>query len=376
MRIVFAALALLVASSEAAAASGTIRVALLESVRGAELRGADIEIVPLGGAERGGCDGCPATGWRADVVRAVWTAGALEVDGRRAPAFRLRSERPIRLGAREYAATLELIGSGSGMAVVNEVPLDDYVAGVLLAETGERWPAEVLRAQAIAARTYAAYHRRANAGRVYHIVASVAHQQYAGRVPPTSPAWAAVQETAGQVLRWEGELFAAFYHTESGGHTEDPRLVFAARNLPALRPVICPFSTGSPHFYWSLDLGLIELGEQLRRQGLDVGRVTTVEVSERSRSLRALVVTVRGTRALARLRGSEFRRMVGYDVLKSTLFAVAVDARTAHFAGRGYGHGVGLCQWGAKGMAEQGHTARQILAFYYPGATLGTLDGR
>ena len=62
--------------------------------------------------------------------------------------------------------------------------------------------------------------------------------------------------------------------------------------------------------------------------------------------------------------------------MKSTLFAVAVDGESAHFAGRGYGHGVGLCQWGAKGMAEQGHAARRILEFYYPGATLGFLDGR
>jgi len=73
------------------------------------------------------------------------------------------------------------------------------------------------------------------------------------------------------------------------------------------------------------------------------------------------------------LRGNDFRRMVGYDTLKSTLFAVAVDRGAAHFSGRGYGHGVGMCQWGAKGMAEQGYTAAQIVGFYYPGAVLGTL---
>ena len=74
----------------------------------------------------------------------------------------------------------------------------------------------------------------------------------------SSPAWAAVQETRGQVLHWEGELFPAFYHTNSGGYTEDPRTVFAARNMPGLRPVVCHFAAGSPHFQWQLDVRLAE----------------------------------------------------------------------------------------------------------------------
>jgi stage II sporulation protein D len=195
-------------------------------------------------------------------------------------------------------------------------------------------------------------------------------------VPPTSPSWDAVRDTAGLVLLWEGELFPAFYHTESGGYTEDPRTVFAARNMPALKPVRCDFSTGSPHYYWSLDLRLADLAEILRRNELSVGTVTAVEVTERTPSLRASQVAVHGSRGSVRLRGNDLRRLVGYDVLKSTLFAVAIDGDTARFAGRGYGHGVGLCQYGAKGMAEQGHAARQILEFFYPGASLGVLNGR
>ncbi len=176
------------------------------------------------------------------------------------------------------------------------------------------------------------------------------------------------------MLRWEGELFPAFYHTNSGGYTEDPRTVFAARNMPGLRPVVCPLAAGSPHFQWTLDVRMADLGDTLRRHGVDVGTLRGIEVTERSASLRATTVTVRGTASTQRLRGNDFRRMVGYDTLKSTLFAVAVDGDVARFSGRGYGHGVGMCQWGAKGMAEQGSTAREILAFYYPGARLGLLD--
>jgi stage II sporulation protein D len=359
-----AALALTVA---AAFAEETIRVAVVDGARVAELRGTDIDIVEVGAG---------SAAWRADVVRAVVVGGGIEIDGRRAPAFRLRSERPIRLNGRDYSAALEIVRNGDGLAVVNDLPFEDYVAGVLRAEASEKWPLEMLRAQAVVARTYAAHHRNIAAGKPYHILASTLHQQYAGHVAALSPIWGAVRDTAGQVLLWEGEVFPAFYHTESGGYTEDPRMIFASRNMPALKPVRCEFSAGSPHFYWSLDLRLAELTERLRKNDVNVGPVTAIDVSERTPSLRAAVVTVHGGRGDARLRGNDFRRMIGYDTLKSTLFAVAVDGEWARFSGRGYGHGAGMCQWGAKGMAEQGYSARQILEFFYPGTTLGLLGAR
>jgi len=359
--------AALLAGPVAAGASGTIRVAIVESTRAVEVRGADIEVNATGNS------GAHA-GWRVALVRATSVTGGVEIDGRRAPGFRLASARPLRVNGRDYPSPLDVVANGGGLAVVNEVPLEDYLVGVLRAETGEKWPLEALRAQAIVARTYAAYHRVLSAAKPYHIVASTAHQQYAGRVARASPLWIAVRETAGQVLLWEGDLFPAFYHTESGGYTEDPRTVFAAKNMPGLRPVRCEFSAGSPHFYWNLDLRLAELGQILRKNAVDVGTPTAVEVTERTPSLRASVVTVHGSRGSARLLGNDFRRMIGYDTFKSTLFAVAVDAHWARFAGRGYGHGVGMCQWGAKGMAEQGYTARQILEYYYPGAIFGSLE--
>jgi stage II sporulation protein D len=355
------------AAASPAAASGTIRVALLENARAIELRG-DLEVGELGICSRCG----PPR--RLAVVRATPGGEGVDLEGLRATGFRLRSDKPLRLNGREYAAPLDILRVGEGLVLVNEVPLEDYLVGVLRAETGEKFPLEALRAQAIAARTYAAYHRALNAARPFHIVASTAHQQYAGRVPATSPIWAAVRETAGQVLLWEGDVFPAFYHTESGGYTEDPRTVFAARNMPGLKPVRCDFSIGSPHYYWSLGVRLVDLAEILRRHDVGVGTVTAIDVTERTPSLRAATVTVHGTRGSVRLRGNDFRRMLGYDTFKSTLFAVAVDAHTAHFSGRGYGHGVGMCQWGAKGMAEQGHAARQILDFFYPGTVLSTLD--
>jgi stage II sporulation protein D len=367
-RALGAALALVVASASPAVAAGIIRVAVVEQARVVEVRGSDVDILELGRCER-----CRGRMSRVDLVRAVPAATLVDIDGIRAPGFRLTSERPLRINGREYQAPLDLVRSGEGIAVVNEVALEDYLPGVLRAEAGDKFPREALRAQAIVARTYAAHQRVISAGKPFHILASTAHQQFAGRVAATSPVWDAVRETTGQVLLWEGEVFPAFYHTESGGYTEDPRTVFAARNMPGLKPVVCPFSAGSPHYFWNLDLRLTEIGEALRRGGIDVGQVRRVAVGDRTPSLRASTVTVSGTRGQAQVRGNDFRRMLGYDTFKSTLFAVAVDGEVARFAGRGYGHGVGMCQWGAKAMAERGHVARQILEFYYPGTTFGFL---
>ena len=364
-------LAALLGAAAPASAVEQIRVAVVDGVRTVELRGSDIEVTELGAP----CAACAAMPRRMAAVRATLSAGAVEIDGVRAPGgFRLQSERPMRFNGREYPATLEVVRNGDGLALVNELPLEEYVVGVLRAEAGEKWPLEALRAQAVVARTYAAYHRMIAGAKPYHLVASTANQQYAGRVAAASLIWGAVRETSGQVLLWEGDLFPAFYHTESGGYTEDPRTVFAARNMPALKPVRCEFSAGSPHYFWALDVKLADLTEILRKNDVSIGSVTGVEVTERSPSLRASTITVHGSRGSARLRGNDFRRMLGYDTFKSTLFAVAVDGQAAHFSGRGYGHGVGMCQWGAKGMAEQGYTAKQILEFYYPGTVLSTLD--
>lgn len=364
-----AAALLLGLAAGAADADATIRVAIVDQARAVELRAAQLRVRPVGPCATCGVHVVP------DVLRALARGSGVEVDGRSyVVGARIDAEQPLRLNGRDYGGSIEILRSGDGLVVVNELPLEEYLAGVLRAEVSERWPAEMLRAQAIASRTYAAYHRQLNASKPFHVIASTAHQGYFGRVPLGSPIHEAVRVTAGQVLRLGGELFPAFYHTESGGVTEDPRTVFAARNMPPLRPVRCAYVTESPHFYWHLELSLAELADLLGRAGTSIGEVLSVDVAERTDTFRALSVVVEGTTGGARLRGNDFRRVVGYDRLKSTLFAVALSGDRVRFTGRGYGHGVGMCQWCAKTMADHGHTAEAIVAFFYPGSALSTLS--
>ncbi|HSB42835.1 MAG TPA: SpoIID/LytB domain-containing protein [Methylomirabilota bacterium] len=351
-----------------ALASGDIRVAIAEGPPTVEVGGGPMMVSDLSG--RVVVEGLPT--W----LRATLKNGAVEVSGgSRAEGLRVAPGDSgfLRVNGREYPGALEIVRSGEGLTVINELPLEEYLAGAVKAEAGDKMPLEMLKAQAIVARTYAAYHRRLNAQKAFHIVASTLNQQYVGRVVPDSVVWAAVRETAGQVLLWNGELFPAFYHTDSGGYTEDPRVVFAAANMPALKPVRVAFPSSSPHHRWRLDLPLAELTAALLRGGISVGRVVKLDVLERSTSLRVARIAVRGTAGTVTLRGNDLRRLVGYDTLKSTLFAVAVSGPVARFVGRGYGHGVGLDQWSAKTMADQGWSAPQIVGYYYPGATLATL---
>jgi stage II sporulation protein D (peptidoglycan lytic transglycosylase) len=308
-------------------------------------------------------------------LRVLRRDGAVEWRGQLMTGIRIipAGASPLRFQQRPYPGIIEVMSAPEGLIVVNELPLEEYLVGAVKAEAGDKMPIEMLKAQAIVARTYAAYHRRLNAAKPFHIVAGTANQQYAGRVNADSPAWTAVLDTEGQVLLWEGDLFPAFYHTDSGGYTEDPRAVFAAANMPALQPVRVEFPSQSPHHAWNLDVAIGDLAAALKRGGVSVGTITALRVLERSVSLRVSRISIVGTRGSATLRGNEFRRLVGYDTLKSTLFAVSVDRSFARFAGRGYGHGVGMDQWSAKTMADQGYTARQIVQYYYPGATLSSL---
>ncbi len=374
-RAVILAALLVLSSTGMARAADEIRVAIADGARAIEVSGGPMAITGPGG--RALADDTPT--W----LRAVPAPGGIELRTQRAGrvrVFRAASVRLVsvdgqglRFNSRVYPGTLTIAASGDRLTAINDLGFEEYLAGAVKAEAGERMPLEMLKAQAIVARTYAAYQRVLHAGKPYHITASTAHQQYSGRVAAESPVWVAVKATRGQVLLLDGGLFPAFYHTDSGGHTEDPRAVFAALNMPALKAVRVEFPSASPHHEWRLELPLAQISAQLAKAGLSVGRVVGLEVLERSASMRVSQIAVRGVSGSAVLRGNDLRRIIGYDTLKSTLFSVEVGERTAYFAGRGYGHGVGLDQSSARTMAEMGYDARQIIEYYYPGVTMGVL---
>jgi stage II sporulation protein D len=373
-------LVLLVAAVGAATPAGAaepVRVAVGEGLRSVDVAAADLVNVRDSAARRslfaipgGRVIRVTPGGSGLDLV---W--GSAPRDRRRVamPAIRLSARRgPLASGPREYGGALAIWRSGDTLLLVNEVPLEEYVAGTVRAEAPERWPIESLRALAVVARTYAVFHQEKNGDKPYHLVASSQHQNYVGRVVE-GPAWEAARGTAGQVLTWRGSVFPTFYHSDSGGFTEPPQLVFSGERIPPLPGVRDEFSLESPNYSWAVTLPLGVIGERLRQGGLDVGDVRDLAVLERSPSFRVARLQVEHSKGTTPVRGSDFRRLVGYDVLKSTLFVPVVVDGAVRFEGRGWGHGVGLSQCGAKGMADRGYAYAQILGHFYPGTTLATL---
>jgi stage II sporulation protein D len=359
-------------------AAEPMRVALGDGLRTLDVGAADLVTLEDAGGRRP-LFGIP--GGR--VIRLAPSGGGIDVTWGTTPGERRRVAMAgvrlvtrrglLRVGTREYGGALEVWRSADGLTLVNEIGLEDYVAGAVRAEASEKWAADALRAMAVVVRTYAVFRQQRMAGKSFHVVAGSQDQNYAGRVADGSPASEAARATAGQVLTWQGSVFPAFYHSDSGGYTEPPQTVFSGEGIPPLPGVRDEFSVDSPNYSWTITLPLAVVGERLRQGGLDVGGITSLAVLERSASLRVVRLGVEHTRGTATVKGTDFRRLLGYDVLKSTLFVAVVEDGGVRFEGRGWGHGVGLSQYGAKGMADRAYGYREILAHYYPGASLTTL---
>ena len=349
-----------------------MRIALLDGVRHVEIGVAEVVTISDPVARRA-LFSLPGP----RILRVVpWGTGLDVVGGRRVdlPRIRLEVRRgPLRVGTRDYIGALEIWRQADGLLVVNELPMEEYVAGTVRGEASERWPVEALRALAVVARTYAVFQQSRAAGKAFHVVASNQDQNFAGWAVEGSPAREVARTTAGQVLTWQGRVFPTFYHSDSGGFTEAAQSVFSGDGVPPLEGVRDEFSMESPNYTWTVTLPLTVIGERLRRGGLEVGQVTRLTVLERSPSFRVARLSVEHSRGTATLRGADFRRLIGYDALKSTLFVPVAQDGVVRFEGRGWGHGVGLSQFGAKGMADRGYAYPQILEHYYPGTALATL---
>jgi stage II sporulation protein D len=339
----------------------TLRVRVAVGLERVEIRGENLSV------RRAGADG-PRREVGGGKLAAEMRGGRLVVDGEKAPApgVTVGGRGPLRLGERVLAPEVEIRGGPRGLEVIEVLPLEDYVAGVVAGELPPGFPAEAQRAQAVAARTYALVRKiEAQArGRAWDVGAGVLSQVYAGAAPGV-PARAAAEATAGEVLTWGNEPVEAYFHSACGGRTERGADALG-RDLVYLAPVECGFCDGAPRLRWSVPIAADALG---RAAGL--GRPATgVRVAERTGTGRASRVEIlAGTRRVS-LDATDLRQRLGWSRLPSLAFAVRESGGSFVFEGRGAGHGAGLCQWGAAGMARAGRTHVEILLHYYPGTEI------
>jgi stage II sporulation protein D len=280
----------------------------------------------------------------------------------------------VELEGLAYRGYLEVARVDGGLAAVNVVELEEYLLGVLKDEIPPGWPGEAAKAVAITARTYAVYQMQQNLGAFFHLRATTASQVYGGATGEDARTSSAVQATRGQILTFGGGPIAAFYHSCSGGATEDALDVFGP-NFDTVIGVKDDFSLNCPYAFWVERLTAQQVERSLQRAGYSIGQVIRVEDLVRSRTGRIIQIAIQHTRGTLILEGKRFREALGNDLVRSTDFEVRAGASGFTFVGRGWGHGVGLSQWGAKQMADLAHQHREILKFYYPLAEIRPLTG-
>ncbi len=291
--------------------------------------------------------------------------GQLELDGSPVASGSARfraGDEPITAGELTVRGDVVARLHGSKIQLINVLPLETYLAAVLGSEMPRDFPPEALKAQAVASRTYALWKKLESYGAMENMGSSVIHQVYAGLDREDPRTRAAVQATTGEVLTYELRPIEAYFHSSCGGHTESG-LAALGRDLPYLAEVDCPCG-GLPASRWALSLPVAELRKALPGASM-------LDVVSRTRTGRARMVRVAQDRILDAV---TIRQRLGYTRLKSLDFAVdGQEAGALRISGKGYGHGAGLCQWGAKAYADQGLDYRAILRHYYPGTELQQL---
>lgn len=256
--------------------------------------------------------------------------------------------------------------------VVSTVPVEQYLYSVVSREMPRSWPAGSLQAQAILARTYVL--QRSNPNRGYDLVPSEADQVYTGidaEAPQTS---AAVDATAGQALRFGSGFASIAYSSCCGGHTESSADAWGGKPLPYLAGVTCNYCKDSSWYRWTQTVGGDALRNALGNQSAEIGDLQNISFDSLDASGRPRFWIFTGSSGSARIKASDVRRTIGSRVIPSLLVhTITFDsaAQTATIEGAGLGHGVGFCQWGARGLAKTGADAAAILAFYFPGTTIG-----
>jgi stage II sporulation protein D len=279
-----------------------------------------------------------------------------------------------------YRGRALVVPTSSGVTAVNYVNLEHYLYSVVGSEMPISWHPEALKAQAVAARSYALYQRQTSANTVFDVGDTARWQVYGGVAEEASSTIAAVNATAGQVLTHSGRIIEAVFHSSSGGCTENVENVWV-QPLPYLRSV--------PDFdqdavQWQETVSV----DRLRQLFPDLENIVALAPGEttacgRARTVRAYDEDQRSQE----IDGDDFRRELG---LKSTLIteisrelspvasteAINTPPVSFQISGRGYGHGLGMSQYGADALARQGYTYQQIVSHYFTGAVLSRIQVR
>ncbi|TEB13073.1 Amidase enhancer precursor [Pelotomaculum sp. FP] len=288
-------------------------------------------------------------------------------------------------GTTRYRGDLEFRVDGGKLTAINELNIEDYLCGVVPSEAIPSWPAEALKAQAVAARNYAMQKVETSRGDRANLGSNQYDQVYGGYDAETEATNKAVKDTSGIVMMSQGSLVTAFFHCSSGGFTENSEDVWL-NPLPYIKSKTDPYDKNDKYYNWQVTYSNEQLAALMTQAGYPIKEVTDIEIEERTSSdARVKDLTVTGVGVTGKSEKIELCNADKVRIalgLKSSLFVLDKNYNkdkslaSVKITGRGYGHGLGMSQYGAYGMASQGYNYQDILKYYYSGVTLTSQYGR
>ena len=275
---------------------------------------------------------------------------------------------PISVNNRTYSGNIRISVHGKQLFAVNYVDIESYLKSVVPSEMPSTWPMEALKAQAVVARTYALYHR-AGSSKEYDLYSGTRSQVYKGVCFEKNNSNMAVYLTERMCLYDNEKPVPTYYHSTCGGHTFSADSIWE-RALDSIEGVDCKFCKDSTHYKWKKSIGRRKLGKILSKKGYKIGKIKKMRIVK-DKPYKIFIEDKYGKSQALDM--NKFRILVGPDMIKSSNFRVKVGWFRVKFKGNGWGHCVGLCQWGARGMAVNGYSYKQILQHYYPNLDLKRL---
>lgn len=261
--------------------------------------------------------------------------------------------------------------------IINKIKIEDYLKGILPKEANASWNQETLKAQAVISRTYALKNIGRHSKEGFDICSSVHCQVYGGASCEAKSCNQAIHDTYGLVLFYKDSLAQTLFHASCGGHTEDPKYVWQWKidTPPYLKGKKDSYCKNSPHQNWKITLEEKFIREKLIQAGYKIGKIKKISTSGKTPGKAVEEITIKHSKGKLKLNSYTFRLAVDSFKIKSTqISSIKCKNKKFTFKGKGWGHKVGLCQWGAKVMGDKKISYKKILEFYYPKTSIRKIN--
>ncbi|MDR2676442.1 MAG: SpoIID/LytB domain-containing protein [Endomicrobium sp.] len=257
--------------------------------------------------------------------------------------------------------------------IINVLNIDDYVRGVLYKEAGNNWNEEALKAHAVISRTYAVANLSKHSSQGFDLCSTTHCQVYDGIIGIENNAYnKALLLTECEFLTYNDKFANTVFHASCGGHTESPQYIWNCKSIPPyLQGVKCDYCKDAPYSNWEQTLNECFIRTKLSNNNFNIGKIKKIKIKGKTITGATNELEIFHSNGKLILNAYQFRIIVDALQIKSHYFYhIERDGDNFCFKGKGWGHKVGLCQWGAKTMAENGKSYKDILSYFYPGTEI------